>query len=295
MKKLLLTLFLMLLFASSASAQNTETCGNKFVSAEEDGRTKDMIFMIFKNKSDKEITITGVGLWSKDKKTIKEETREIYLKPYGKVNSSLQISDINMDVAGSWVYRCKFGIPKSVSNEINSSKPSFISVVYNSFPTFFWYILGTIVVLIIFNKILSPNESEKNKKDQSVKHEVLEENILKVSENKTSQKKIDSSIKTTIDLKKNHSQYASALAFAFWIMWVGGNIISNIIFRWSDSIFFLVIAIIWFCIASFTVFACASDYKESAKAKGLTYGWATAAQLTVVILTLSAIGNYLRG
>jgi len=59
--------------------------------------------------------------------------------------------------------------------------------------------------------------------------------------------------------------------------------------------FFLVIAIIWFCIASFTVFACASDYKESAKAKGLTYGWATAAQLTVVILTLSAIGNYLRG
>jgi len=288
MKKVLFTLIIITSLTSKVLAQNTETCGNKFVTAQETKRNGLQISMIFKNKSDKEITITGVGLWSKDKKIIKDEIREIYLKPYGVVNNSLIIENINMDVAGDWFYRCQFGVPKSVSNEINSSKPSFITMVVDSLPTFVWAII--IVVLIIFAGIMS-----ESKKDQTVKHEGLEENISKVSENKTSQKKIDSSIKTTIDLKKDHSQYASALAGVFWIMWVGGNIISNIILRWSDSIFFLVLAIIWYCFASFLVFDSAFDYKESAKARGLTYGWATAAQVFVVLSTLSAIGIALRG
>ena len=41
------------------------------------------------------------------------------------------------------------------------------------------------------------------------------------------------------------------------------------------------------------IFMAADEYKASAIHEGKSYGWATAAKIAVVLLTLSAIGNIL--
>ena len=65
----------------------------------------------FKNKTDKQITIYSVGLWSKGKKVMKEQTVKKYLKPFGVVSVKMYVGDLNLDVAGSGFSRCEYGKP----------------------------------------------------------------------------------------------------------------------------------------------------------------------------------------
>ena len=77
----------------------------------------------FKNKTDKQITIYSVGLWSKGKKVMKEQTVKKYLKPFGVVSVKMYVGDLNLDVAGSGFSKCEYGKPVVKKNTYNQ-KPS---------------------------------------------------------------------------------------------------------------------------------------------------------------------------
>ena len=92
------------------------------------------------------------------------------------------------------------------------------------------------------------------------------------------------------------------LTETFWLYFVGGNIISNILFVFFSlngiGVMFyilLVVTILWLLLSIVGVFNSADIYKKEKINSGLTHGYATAAKWTVVLLTMSGIGQALQG
>ena len=82
---------------------------------------------LIKNKTGKDITMTGIGVWASDNKTVmKEDERNYHIKPFGIKTIKLWVDDINLDVRGSFFSSCRYGKPYKVStnNNVNSSSNS---------------------------------------------------------------------------------------------------------------------------------------------------------------------------
>ena len=92
--------------------------------------------------------------------------------------------------------------------------------------------------------------------------------------------------------------YGEELSTVFWGLYVGGNIVGNLLLFWiKTGLLFKIIfgaVILWNLFMIYGVFETADEYKASALHEGKSYGWATAAKIAIVLLTLSAIGNSLR-
>ena len=91
--------------------------------------------------------------------------------------------------------------------------------------------------------------------------------------------------------------YENTLAGTFWLLYVGGNVVGKLLLFWTTDITFKIIfgaVILWNIFMIYCVFDFADEYKASAIHEGKSYGWANAAKIAIVLLTLSAIGNSLR-
>ena len=73
--------------------------------------------------------------------------------------------------------------------------------------------------------------------------------------------------------------------------------VGNLLLFWIKTGFLFKIifgaVILWNIVIIYHVFDMADEYKASAIHEGKSYGWANAAKIAVVLLTLSAIGNSL--
>ena len=98
-------------------------------------------------------------------------------------------------------------------------------------------------------------------------------------------------------INENIENQMKDLILVFWGLYVGGNVVGNLLLFWIEKgLFFKIIfgvVIIWNLICIYFVLEAAQEYKATAIHNEKTYGWATAAQIAVVFLTLSAIGNSL--
>ena len=110
-------------------------------------------------------------------------------------------------------------------------------------------------------------------------------------------------------LTKNKANYKSetkgfwtgseGLAKTFWLYFIGGNIVGNILLIFAGNagtgmVTFVVIVIAcWTIAATIGIFNAADIYKEEKTRAGQTFGYATAAKAGTVVLILSAIGNAL--
>ena len=65
----------------------------------------------FKNKTNKQITIKSIGLWSTNREIMKEQKFDKYLKPFGVIELKMYVGDLNLDVSGSGFSRCTYGKP----------------------------------------------------------------------------------------------------------------------------------------------------------------------------------------
>ena len=96
---------------------------------------------------------------------------------------------------------------------------------------------------------------------------------------------------------KISTTYKSDLTFCFWGLYIGGNVVGNILLLFIKKGLFLKIIfggiILWNLAAILFVIEVANEYKASSIEKGEDYLWANVAKITVIVLTLSAIGNAL--
>jgi len=81
-------------------------------------------YWTFKNKTNKQITIQSIGLWSAGRIIMKEQKVNKYLKPFGIINAKMYVGDLNLDVAGSGFSRCNYGKPIIKKNNTYNQKPS---------------------------------------------------------------------------------------------------------------------------------------------------------------------------
>ena len=92
---------------------------------------------------------------------------------------------------------------------------------------------------------------------------------------------------------------SEGLAKTFWLYFIGGNIVGNILLtfagnEWTGMVTFVVIAITcWTIAATIGIFKAADIYKAEKISSGQTYGYATAAKVVTVLLILSALGQAL--
>ena len=106
MKKLLAIIVLSLSMSSRLFADH---CGHDVDRSWEYTSSKNYASWTFKNKTDKSIVITSIGLKSKSGKYMADYDREIYLKPFGVAYEKIFVGDLNLDVAGSGFTRCRYG------------------------------------------------------------------------------------------------------------------------------------------------------------------------------------------
>jgi len=92
---------------------------------------------------------------------------------------------------------------------------------------------------------------------------------------------------------------SEGLAKTFWLYFVGGNIVGNILLIFAGNegtgmVTFVVIVIAcWTIAATIGIFNAADIYKAKKISSGQTYGYATAAKVVTVLLILSALGQAL--
>ena len=100
---------------------------------------KEILFTI-KNKSDMNIVITEIGLYSKNNTIMHSEKPygkpydeelskpigddDFYLKPFGVSKRLLIVSRLNLDVAGEGFFRCKYGRKPVATSQTNKSSSS---------------------------------------------------------------------------------------------------------------------------------------------------------------------------
>ena len=107
MKKLLGIVVLGLLWCNVGFAGH---CGHDLDRDWEWGSGKTYMVWTIKNKTNKSIVITSVGLWAKDNETeMLRKKKEYYIKPFGVKEISVYVGDLNLDVSGSGFTSCRYG------------------------------------------------------------------------------------------------------------------------------------------------------------------------------------------
>ena len=110
----------------------------------------------FKNKSDKTIMYSGIGLKTKDDKIMYEKKTKEYLAPYSILRIEVYVGNLNLDVAGKGFTRCEYQEKPKLeepnyntknlgTNYGNYSKPAPKKDSDNSWVT----VLGIIVAIIV--------------------------------------------------------------------------------------------------------------------------------------------------
>ena len=85
-------------------------CGHDLDRSWEWSSGKTHMLWTIKNKTNKSIVITSVGLWAKDNKTeMLRKKKEYYIKPFGVKEIRVYVGDLNLDVSGSGFTSCRYG------------------------------------------------------------------------------------------------------------------------------------------------------------------------------------------
>ena len=107
MKKLLGIVVLGLLWCNTAFADH---CGHDLDRSWNWDLNKSHMEWTIKNKTNKSIVITSAGLWAEDNETeMVRKRKEYYVKPFGVIEISVYVGDLNLDVAGSGFTACRYG------------------------------------------------------------------------------------------------------------------------------------------------------------------------------------------
>ena len=107
MKKILGIIVLSLLWSSASFAGKCNDDLDKELTWTTD---KKSIQWSIKNTSNREITITKLGVWASDNKTtMKVDKRGYLIKPYGVKKIKVWFGDVNLDVRGGFFSACKYG------------------------------------------------------------------------------------------------------------------------------------------------------------------------------------------
>ena len=102
-----------------------------------------------------------------------EDNLEIYLKPYGVVTHSVDVSDLNIDVAEKVFFRCGYGNKKSTTKKSKKSKNT------NENPGLVLLVVFGIIAYII-KKYL---DSKKSKTSSNISSSSLNIDTKKVDQN----------------------------------------------------------------------------------------------------------------
>ena len=106
MKKLLAIVFLNILISGNLLADH---CGHDVDRSWKFTKGESYASWTFKNKTDKSIVITHIGLYSKNEKIMADVKKDISLKPFGKAYGEIYVGDLNLDVSGQGFTRCRYG------------------------------------------------------------------------------------------------------------------------------------------------------------------------------------------
>ena len=122
MKKILAVVVLSFLISSRLLSDH---CGHDVDRSWKYTSAKSYASWTFKNKTDRSIVITSIGLKSKSGKYMADYNREIYLKPFGIAYGKIYVGDLNLDVAGTGFTRCRYGtVAKKKSTPFKSKQKS---------------------------------------------------------------------------------------------------------------------------------------------------------------------------
>jgi hypothetical protein len=282
MKKVIFTLIIITSLTSKVFAQNNDQCGNSYVTAEETSRDIFNIYSTYKNKSEKNITIVAVGLKSKDGKVMKEVNVNLDLKPFGITSTFYNIQDLNMDIAGSSYYRCRFGVPSAQNT--TSSKANHYNDIDQVVVVLVFIILGLGVGAYFWNL-------EKDHKSAEFKKTYYDINDSNLKKKQTVEKKIKETV-TETPIFKDVLDGKKPLVITYWIYFIGGELLisflsgalSVLIGKWI-----VLSAVIYTFLLAPAVWKSADYYIKEKQRLKIGYAWATTAKVFAILHCLGSI------
>ena len=116
----------------------------------------------------------------------------------------------------------------------------------------------------------------------------------KISEEKIDIKKINEASKSKAKYFFNLINGLEGLQITFWGYFIGGNAFINVLSVLAQNemglqTFLVLVKVVWFIISGLGVFRAADIYKNNKIEKGKTYGYATAAKITIIVFSLVLI------
>jgi hypothetical protein len=107
MKKILWIFLLSFFWCNFVLANH---CGHDLEKKLSYSTNKNTIFWNIKNKTNKNIIITKLGVWAKDNKSvIREDTKGYDISPYAKIRLEFYIGNLNREAFGNYFSACKYG------------------------------------------------------------------------------------------------------------------------------------------------------------------------------------------
>lgn len=148
-------------------------------------------------------------------------------------------------------------------------------------------------------------KSNKNTEDNNIRKERVNNKKIEIDKYYADEKR-EKAEKEIIKKYYNNNDSGSGfwngtegLAKSFWLYFIGGNVVGNILSLLAAPegfgmvMFVLAIIVIWNIFAVMGVFNAAEIYKKEKIKLGQSYGYATAAKVASILLILSGIGNAL--
>ena len=241
----------------------------------------------FKNINDNFIKISKFGLLSKNEKFMAEGDGFI-LKPFGLVKRSLNVKNLNLDVAGNSTMFCSLASAdtKILKKSKNTNNMNVAPPRTDNFRT--WHIFAAIGVFFIL-AILYDVVTNKNRSPQK----------NKIKKNKVSD--FDSGYKEGSNFIETVWNGQETMAKTFWIYCILFvaiiSFVAGILSASQGAFVFIIpaIVIIW---SNTGLWRSSNIYQNQRLKSQQSYGWATVAKTYVVLnylTTLSQLGFILKG
>ena len=274
MKKLLGIVVLGLLWCNVGFADH---CGHDLDRSWDWSSGKTHMEWTIKNKTNKSIVITSVGLWAKDNETeMFRKRNEYYIKPFGVKKIRVYVGDLNLDVSGSGFTSCRYGTISTT----NTYKPPKKKKSGNTQTTIAAWVIG-IGFIFIVGYLWYDAQNPNNKKTERVK--------VNNQQNKRSSRIEESLISKVWNGNETMSKtfWLYCILTTFIISFVSGFVLAS-----HGALIFIipVIVIIW---SNTGLWRSSEVYKNQKLRTKQPYGWSIAAKVYVVlnyITTLSQIG-----
>ena len=270
MKKIFIILVLSFVIGKPSYANE---CGNDFDQSWKYTSNNSYASWTFKNKSDKSIVITHIGLKSKDGRYMADEKTNINLKPFGVSYGNIYVGDLNLDVAGTGFTRCKYGKVSSSNKSSSSSSNRSSSSSGSIWP-------GVIIAMIImFVFVALGSIGDKLRLSMAPSY------------NPKMRKKINSQGPKLIE-KVWHGNETLSKTFWLYCILIGlvVSLISGVLMGLIGNIF-VIIPIIYFVWCSIGLWNSSNKYQNSRLKLNLPYGWAIAAKVWVVLNLFTVFGQ----